>query len=461
LIILAFAVSTSLPETGSAAVVSDVQTYLGDMSRSGYYAQETLTPSAARRLQPWWSDKAPSSIPSQPLVSDGRVYWGSWDGFMHATDLKGTRLWSADLGRVSAPGCIAQPLGPSGTPAAATVNGSRLLFAGGGSPDVFALDAATGRIRWQSPVGSAPADVIWGSPALDHGSVFVGVAGLLECKRGRGRLVKLSAADGRRQGVFEVVPSGCKGGGLWGSPTIDQSNGVVYVGTGDVNSCDQPRSYGFSVLALRTSDLSLVDSWQVPAADRVVDSDFGSTPTLFTAARDGTRTEMLGIGNKNGSFYAFDRAALRRGPLWRVQLGEGGPSPFLSEGVLAPAAWDGNHLLVAGGKTKLAGAACTGSLRALDPAKGAILWETCVGGPIVGAVIATPSLAIVEARSSILVADSATGEVVLNYTTSDDNALFVGGAVISGGVIFAGTFNRLLLATKFSGRLLTLAEPKL
>jgi outer membrane protein assembly factor BamB len=78
----------------------------------------------------------------------------------------------------------------------------------------------------------------------------------------------------------------------------------------------------------------------------------------------------------------------------------------------------------------------------------------------VGAVIATPSLAIVEARSSILVADSATGEVVLNYTTSDDNALFVGGAVISGGVIFAGTFNRLLLATKFSGRLLTLAEPK-
>src|SRR5260370_29851684 len=59
-----------------------------------------------------------------------------------------------------------------------------------------------------------------------------------------------------------------------------------------------PRSTLFPYTTLFRS-LSLLSSWQIPAADHGPDSDFGSTPTLFTSGG----TPLVGIQNKNGVYY--------------------------------------------------------------------------------------------------------------------------------------------------------------
>ena len=129
------------------------------------------------------------------------------------------------------------------------------------------------------------------------------------------------------------MPPGCTGGGIWGSPVVDASQDTLYVATGNPNenvACPLAVDFAPALLELRTSDLSLVDAWQVPEAEQIVDSDFGSTPNLFvTAAGD----RMVGVANKNGMYYAFRRDALSDGPVWQDVVADGSV-PLLPPGGL-------------------------------------------------------------------------------------------------------------------------------
>src|SRR6266446_5795602 len=90
------------------------------------------------------------------------------------------------------------------------------------------------------------------------------------------------------------------GAGVWGSKTIDSSDNSLYFATGNGNVCGQPEIYGEALVKLKTSDLSVISSWQVPKNQQVSDGDFGSTPTLFSATINGTVHKLVGVGNKNG-----------------------------------------------------------------------------------------------------------------------------------------------------------------
>lgn len=57
---------------------------------------------------------------------------------------------------------------------------------------------------------------------------------------------------------------------------------------------------------------------------------------------------------------------------------------------------------MAGGYTTINGTSCQGSLRALNPATGAFLWQDCLTtGHVLGAVTAVPGLAVVGAGPDI------------------------------------------------------------
>ena len=70
-----------------------------------------------------------------------------------------------------------------------------------------------------------------------------------------------------------------------------------------------------------------VSARQVPAKQQKVDSDFGSTPTLFVASISGITRQMIGLQNKNGIYYAFDRSTISSGPLWQKRINVGGGYP--------------------------------------------------------------------------------------------------------------------------------------
>jgi outer membrane protein assembly factor BamB len=429
-------------QTQNASPVQ-LATYLTTEGRAAYFAGERLS-AIGGDAQPAvrWTAHAAGSISAQPLVAGGLVYWGSWDGYEHATTTSGAPVWSTDLGRATDARCDPPSAGVAGTPTLALVAGAQVLYVGGGNAELFALNARNGSIIWKTTVGTTPAEFIWGSPALYGTSLYVGVSAFGECNPSSGRLLRLNAATGAIGNVFEVVPRGCTGGGIWGSPAVDAAAGVVYVATGDsdVTDCTQPTPYAQALMALRAADLRPLDFWQVPMQDRVPDGDFGATVTLFSAQVDGQQRPLAGVANKNGVYYAFDRAHISRGPMWQATIARGGSCPYCGDGSIASSAFDGTALYVGGGATRMGEASCHGGLRALNPATGATTWQLCLtGGPVLAAVVSASGLVLAGSGHDLIGAASRSGKVVYKFADSDLRAAFLAPAWVGGGVVYAAT----------------------
>ncbi len=145
-------------------------------------------------------------------------------------------------------------------------------------------------------------------------------------------------------------------------------------------------------------------SWQVPSSQQGSDSDFGTTPTFFNAVINGKSAKLVGAANKNGIFYTFKRDALGNGPIWEDTIAIGGDCPQCGNGSISPAAWNGSTLYAAGGNTTIKGKSCAGSVRAINPATGAYIWQACfTDGPIIAAVSGVPGVSSwVKVRTSSL-----------------------------------------------------------
>ncbi|HZC07192.1 MAG TPA: PQQ-binding-like beta-propeller repeat protein [Ktedonobacterales bacterium] len=412
---------------------TDWTTYQYNNQRTGFNKLENIiTPSSAASLKPKWTVSAGGSVSTQPVTTNGVVYWGSWDGYEHASNSStGAGIWMTNVGQTTNGNCYPPTVGAAST-ATVTIKGKSTLtiFVGGGNSTFYALDAASGGILWQISLGASSAgNFLWGSPAVFNGSVYIGMASFGDCPLVQGKMYQLNASTGAIQHVFNTVPDGCVGGGVWGSPAIDAS-GRLYFATGNPGGgCSTPTPYAQAVVELNASNLSYVASWQVPASQAIGDGDFGSTPTIFNS--------MLGIVNKNGIYYAFQRNQLAAGPVWQTQVADPGESPEGGQGSISPSAWDGTNLYVAGGSVTINGVSCTGSLRALNPSSGAIIWSQCLtGGPVLGPVTAVPGLAIVGAGQDLVVVNSSSGQRVFTYTQPVGN-WFVAPSV-SNGALYVG-----------------------
>lgn len=379
---------------------------------------------------------------TEPVVANGLIYWGTWDGLEHATNPStGKDVWTANLGQES--GCTKHPHGVFSTPTFANVSISGVttpvLFVGGGNVQLYALNANDGTALWHTPLG-APPSFVYSSPAVFQGSVYIGVSSYNDCPEVQGKLIQVNASTGAIQNVFNTVPDGCMGGGVWGSPAIDDATGMLYFATGDLGHCSATETMTSAMIELRASDLSLVGSWQVPGLTLSDNYDFGDTPTLFETTIRGSSKKMSGIINKNGTYYAFDRTSISAGPVWQVQLAQPGGSPDTGQGSISSSAWDGTRLYVGTGATTINGKSCPGSLRALNPVNGAILWETCVGKDVLAAVITVPGLVVVGAGPNMFVVNASTGKKLFVYhDTTSGGSSFWAAASISNGILYQGS----------------------
>ena len=412
-------------------------TYLQNPGHTSYNAAETtLTSSNAGQLQLKWTAHGQQGISVQPVFSNGLMYWGSWDGLMHATNTSGTDVWTAGLGQQTVPGCVPATAGVASTATIGSIGGTPAVFVGGGNNTMYALNANTGAVLWSSTLTTSTDYFIWDSPVVFNGSLYIGISSFGDCPLSIGKLYRLDLNTGAIQNTLILTPPGCTGDGLWGSPTVDVTTGVVYVATGNGCAGDLNAS---AVVSVSSGDLTIVDRWTVPAAQLGAgDSDFGNTPTLFTAAVNGVKRAMVGVANKNGYYYAFDRTNLSAGPLWSVQLATGGECPDCGDGSISPSAWDGATLYVAAGNTTINGTACTGSVSAINPATGAILWRHCLtSGPVLGAVMATPGLIVADSQTAVNVLDASTGNTVFQYQDTSQSSYFFSAPAIANGMLYA------------------------
>ena len=436
----------SLASGANAATSGDWPTYLSNKSRTGFNgAEKLITRSTAPSLRPLWTDSS-GPVSAEPVQVNGTVYYGSWDGYEHAVDAAtGTQLWSTYLGQTTKATCNPPSVGVASTATVGniTVNGisTQAVFVGGGDHNFYALNAATGAVIWKTALGTTSSTFLWSSPLFHRGIIYEGVSSFGDCPLIRSKIVAIRATTGSIRHTLYTAPSDCTGASVWGSPAVDTSTGDIYFGTGNGSTtCMEP----LSVAVIQASpSLSLLSSWQIPAADHGPDSDFGSTPTLFTSGG----TPMVGIQNKNGVYYAFDRSSLSSGPAWRTKVSIAGECPECGMGNISSSAWDGSQLYVAGGNTTINGVKCPGSVQALQPGTGNVAWRTCLqGGPVLGAVTAVPGVVFLGQGTYFTAIDTSTGNTLFSYQDTNPGSNFWGPASISNGVAYIGNQDGTLFA---------------
>lgn len=447
LAIIVASIFFALPRPYSAHAASgDWSTYMNGNDRSGYNSSETIiNQTTAPNLKLHWTYKGGGAITSQPVTFNGLIYWGSFDGYEHATDLNGKLIWQQFLGTQTT--CTNfTSLGIVGTAAVTSVviNGvsTSVVYVAGGDTHLYALDAMTGAIIWSTPLGGTSTNAfIWDSPLFYNNNVYIGIAttGEPTCTVVPGQFFELNAVTGQVEYNFSTVPAGCTGAGIWGSPTLDTTDNSIYFATGNRGNCSEP--YALGLIKLRTTDLSYESSWSIPFSKKK-DSDFGSTPTLFTATIGGTLRQLVGLVNKNGIYYTFDRSAISNGPIWTASIAIAGACPECGQGSISSSEWDGSRLYVAGGNTTINGLTCKGSLQALNPADGTVIWQSCLSGTVMGAVSGVPGVVAVVAGRRLTLVNADTGAILFNYT----GVHFYSSPSISNGILYVGTFGGRLYA---------------
>jgi outer membrane protein assembly factor BamB len=277
-----------------------------------------------------WMHRTGGPVASSPAVTGGRVYVLSYDSRLHALDAKtGELLWKfATEGerRFEAKGLNGmQPRSqtfsdPFDIYLSSPVADQGALYFGSSDGHVYALDAATGALRWKFKTGD---DVVHATPAVADGRLFVGSFD--------GRFHALDAASGKPlwqfQGGVDALAHNQQG--FQSSPAV--AGGIVYTG------CRDAHVYAFDA---RTGE----EKWNFPTGMSWVNS----TP----AVADG---RVHFATSDTALVHAVDAATGQ--PVWQQH----GPaymfaSPSLAGGVLLQGVLNG-------------------SLQARDSITGALLWE--------------------------------------------------------------------------------------
>jgi polyvinyl alcohol dehydrogenase (cytochrome) len=438
--------SLALAIPASAAGSTDWSTYLNNRAHTGFNAAESLiTPSTVGRMHPVWRFTS-GSVSAEPVQAGGVVYYGSWDGHERAVNAStGKLLWSTFLGKTAKSSCNPPAAGVASTATVGTipVNGLSTLavFVGAGNQNFYALNAATGSVIWKRSLGATSSTFLWSSPLFYRGIIYEGVSSFGDCPLIRGKIVAIRATNGAVRHTLFTAPSGCTGASVWGSPTLDTSTGDIYFATGNGNTtCTEPLSVA---IVQASSDLSLLGSWQVPVSNHGPDSDFGSTPTLFTAAG----RPMVGLQNKNGIYYAFDRRSISGGPVWQTLISRPGACPECGIGNIAPSAWDGSRLYIGGGRSDTDGSVCPGVVEALRPTNGQVIWQDCLeDGPVVGAVTGVPGVVFAGEGKFFKAFNTSDGTTLFSFEDGSSGSNFWGPAAISNGTAYIGNQDGKLVA---------------
>jgi quinohemoprotein ethanol dehydrogenase len=271
---------------------------------------------------------------STPLVVDGVMYvTTSWSRALALDASTGKLLWSFDP---KVPGDWA-------VNACCDVVNRGVAFWQGkvylGTLDgrLLALDAADGKLLWQSTViDRAERATITGAPRVINGRVYIGSAG---GEFGvRGRLTAVDAASGTILWRFFTVPgnpgvtpenlhlpAAAKtwtgewwryggGGTVWDAISYDPKLDLLYVGTGNAAPWSrQMRSpkggdnlYTSSIVAMHAATGEYVWHYQTTPGDEW-GYDAASQILLADITIDGRRRAVLMQASANGFFYVLDR----------------------------------------------------------------------------------------------------------------------------------------------------------
>lgn len=375
-----------------------------------------------------WTATVGGPISSTPVIGEGLVVIGSYDGILRAFEVgSGALVWSFDTGASSV---IEPNLNiPIGVPGSAAIDNG-VVYTGDATGHLHAINAGTGELIWSVEPDQQPAASIWSSPVVANGVVYVGIASVAKEDGFRGVVVAVDAASGSTIWEFYVTPEGTDGGGVFAVPAIDVNRGLLYVGTQNGYSADvsDPGNL-MSVIALNleTGELAwsfsgLPDDGASTVADDIA---FSASPNLFTVEIDGVAHDLVGNGQKSGVFWALDRDTGEA--VWSTEISSAGPLGGM-EGTSA--AGDGVIVVPATEWASFDSPTASGVVRGLDAGSGEILWTQNQDAPNPAPVAIANDVAFQAGFDGVLRAYALyDGTLLWSYDL---------GASVSGGIAVAG-----------------------
>ena len=284
--------ATSTPARSSQAAAW--LTYDRDLSRTGL----DPTSPALGRVRHAWTTALDAKVYAQPLVAGARVIAATERNSLYALSAAtGRVLWRARLGTAvsgsSLPCGNIDPSGITGTPVIDA--GRTTVYAVGflrpAQHVLFAVNLATGRLRWRRAIDPPGADPRVhqqrSALALSRGRVYVSYGGLFgDCGNYHGWVVSAPASGPRGALQAFEVPTR-REGAIWATsgPSID-GQGNLFVSTGNGSSTSS-FDFGNSVIRL-SSSLRRTAFWAPRNAASLSgnDTDLGSTgPVLLPGGR--------------------------------------------------------------------------------------------------------------------------------------------------------------------------------
>lgn len=279
-----------------------------------------------------WKFATAGRVTSSPAVADGRVYFGSFDSNLYALDAaSGALVWkfaTAGERRFSGrhlhgaePAAEVMP-DPFDVFLSSPVVSTGVVYIGSGDGNVYALDGASGALRWKFHTGN----VIHASPAVAEGTLYIG--------SWDSYFYALDAASGRQRWRFKTGedPNINNQVGIQSSAVV--AEGVVYFGCRDshlyaLDATSGAKRWAFSTgeswvisspavrdgtVYFATSDSGLVQALDAQTGTPIFSLAFNHWPFFSSPSLAG---KFLYIGSEQGKLLAIDLAV--RNLAWAFQ----------------------------------------------------------------------------------------------------------------------------------------------
>jgi polyvinyl alcohol dehydrogenase (cytochrome) len=370
-----------------------------DLGNSRSAGSDGPSPAEAAALQQAWTfSSSNGDFTGTPVIADGTLIAGTNLGTVYALDpVTGKVRWSRNLGQPINGSAAIDPNAPGGATAfvpVAQLNGPRLL----------ALSLSSGAVRWDRTLTTQSGADVFSSPVYWHGAIYIGTSGPgNDESTARGSVVALDEASGRIRWQTFTVPPGHDGGGVWSTPTIDPATGRLYVGTGNAYH-DPAAETTDSIMALDARSGQILghfqstagDVWEVSSPSSGPDWDFGASPNLISTS---SGRQLVGDGQKSGTYWALDRATLK--PVWHTSVGPGSQA----DGGIGSTAYDDRRIY---GSDSV-----NAEVFALDH-QGSMVWNSTDGGTLHVSPVAVGNGVVYSATSGgfLLARDETTGNVL-------------------------------------------------
>ena len=339
-----------------------------DRNRRATLVESSISPGNAATLTEKWTldlqareGGSSNGVTSTPTVGDGKVFVTSWNGNVYAVNASSGKVrWSYPTGTG----------GGQGVQSSATLTADGRVLVGDSVAVLHCLDAKRGKLLWKTPLGNPAVDQIWASPTVANGRVYMGIASHNDNPCTQGRVVALDLDTGAVLWTRAMVPD----------KICDNDTSVTCSSDGECG--------GGSCIAARGAGVTAT-----VAVDPVEDAIYLNTVGCYTFPSVGDSDSIMKLDAATGASQWIRRVQ----PAEQFEVCNTDPSIECTPSTVCPSAGtcvpkafyhdfgflNGPLLVdaddgIGGTRPLVVSGSKDGSLYALDPANGDVVWQRAV-----------------------------------------------------------------------------------